>query len=152
MHKRPSHSESHRPTHHPHSRTRQCRVPQIQHCASDTGKADSADPKYNRVEEDVEGAGGAGGEGAPLPVVVFGAEGEVEGEDRGGGAGGEEEAEGEEEETEHVVDATLPAGGRRGEGLVEGSGGFGLGRRKWDLQRCLDEVDFDEDGAEGKDA
>jgi len=112
MHKHPPYPEPHRATHNPHRRTRQCRITQIEHRARETPKADSADPEYNRVGENIEGAGGAGGEGPPLPVVVLGAEGEVEGEDCGGGAGGQEEAEGEEEETEHIVDATLPAADR----------------------------------------
>lgn len=79
------------------------------------------------MQKHIAGAGACTQEGSPLPVVVLGAEQEVDEQHGDGGAGEDRDQVAEEEEAEHVVDLAEPD-------VVE------------------DEEELDEDGAEGEDA
>lgn len=110
-----------------HQEADQCTIPQIQHPAHQPAQMQLRGPVRDRMQEDVERAGAGGQERAPVPVVVLGAEQEVDEEDCDRGGRGDHEAVAEEEEAEHVVHLAEPDGAH-------------------------DEVELDEDGAEGEEA
>lgn len=99
-------------------------VSKVQHVAGQAAKRQLADPVEDGVEEDIHRACTGGEEGAPLPVVVFGAQEKVDHQDCDGGAGDDlrvalawfiegteniyHNAVADEEETEHVIEPVEP--------------------------------------------
>ena len=83
-------------------------IAEVEHVAGEARQRHLAEPVDEGVEEDVEGAGAGGEESAPLPVVVLGAEQEVDHEDGDGGASDDHEPVADEEKAEHVVHLAEP--------------------------------------------
>lgn len=99
-------------------------IPHIQNTTHQTAQTQFRHPISHRVQEDIERACASCQKGAPLPMVVLGTQQVVDEEHGHGGGGDDHESVTEEEEAEHVVDFAEP-------------------------DAAHDEVELDEDGAEG---
>lgn len=76
-HKSPGREKPNASHQHEPQETNQATVPQVQHIARETAQAQFANPIYQGVGNDIEGAAAGGKESPPLPVVVFRAQKEV---------------------------------------------------------------------------
>ena len=108
-------------------KTQQHGIAEIQQPARERAKTQHPRPIEQTIRKQVPSTGATARERAPLPVVVLGAEEEVNHHDGHRGARHDQQAEGQEQEAEHVVDPAAP-------------------------ETLHDEVELDEDGPEGQDA